>query len=127
MAPTGAVADNIGGSTIHTVLSISVLNEKGCQKQKEKNQQLEPLSFYIRNLWKAKSIMIINEISLLSADWLYWIDTWCQKLRASSDIFGGILIVILMGDFFQFPSVAGKPFWSASFINCTQVVKGCVI
>ena len=38
IAPIDAAADNIGGSTIHTVLDMSVLNRKGCQKQKEKDQ-----------------------------------------------------------------------------------------
>ena len=37
MASTGAAADNIGGSTIHTALSMFVLNRKDCQKQREKN------------------------------------------------------------------------------------------
>ena len=37
IASTDAVVDNIGGSTIYTVLSMSVLNEKGCQEQRKKD------------------------------------------------------------------------------------------
>ena len=109
MTPTDAAADNIDDSIIYTALNMSVLNEKSCQKQREKNQQLKSSSFYVRNLWKTKLIIIIDEISLLFADWLYQIDTQCQKLKASSDTFEKISIIILMSDFFQFFSVVGKP------------------
>ena len=37
MASTSAAADNINNNTIYTALNISVLNEKNCQKQREKN------------------------------------------------------------------------------------------
>jgi hypothetical protein len=31
--------------------------------------------------------------------------------RNSTDFFGGLPVVILMGDFFQFPPVRGPPLW----------------
>ena len=31
--------------------------------------------------------------------------------RESTDFFGGLPIVILMGDFFQFPPIRGTPLW----------------
>ena len=50
MAPTGAVTDNIDDSTIYTALSMFVLNEKDCQKQRKKNQQSEPFSLYQKSV-----------------------------------------------------------------------------
>ncbi len=56
-APTNTVADNIGGSTIHTSLAISVRDRHG-------------KSNIISNLWIARYIMIVDEISIIELEML---------------------------------------------------------
>ena len=104
MAPTGAAADNIGGNTYHTCLGISI------------NKTQKPtVSPRIRKLWSTKTIMIIDEISMTDLTTLSTINNRCKIAksldRSSPDLFGGLPIVIFMGDFYQFPPVKGPALW----------------
>ncbi len=100
MAPTGAAADNISGSTYHTSLGITIA----------KRQKLT-VSERVRKLWSRKTIMIIDEVSMLDLTSLSLINNQCKIAksldRSSPDLFGGLPVVIFMGDFFQFPPVKG--------------------
>jgi hypothetical protein len=104
MAPTGAAADNIGGNTYHTSLGISI-----AQTQKP------TASARVRKLWSRKTIMVIDEISMVDLTMLSTINNQCKIAksldRSSPDLFGGLPIVIFMGDFFQFPPVRGPALW----------------
>lgn len=101
-APMGAAADNIGGSTIHTSLAIGVRNRHG-------------KSNAISNLWTARCIMIVDEISMVKLEMLSNIGKQLAKARglsnSSTAVFGGLPIVIVMGNFYQFPPIAGRPLW----------------
>ena len=104
LAPTGVAADNIGGSTYHSALGISL-----------RKTQKPDVSAQIKRLWANKTILIIDEISMTDLSTLATIDRQCKAAKAqqssSPDLFGGIPTVILMGDFFQFPPVRGRPLW----------------
>ncbi|KAL6405631.1 hypothetical protein AUP68_11392, partial [Ilyonectria robusta] len=104
MAPTGAAADNIGGNTYHTSLGISINRSRG--------SAMKPR---VRRLWSRKTIMIIDEVSMVDLSTLSMVDNHCKIARSldrtSTDFFGGLPIVILMGDFFQFPPVRGPALW----------------
>lgn len=104
MAPTGAAADNIGGNTFHTSLGISITRNQG-----------HTITSRVRKLWSRKTIMIIDEVSMLDLSMLSVINNHCKMARSldqrSPDLFGGLPIVILMGDFFQFPPVRGPALW----------------
>ncbi|CEO59597.1 hypothetical protein PMG11_04269 [Penicillium brasilianum] len=104
MAPTGAAADVIGGSTYHTSLGISL-----------NHHRRTGVGPRVRRLWCRKSIMIIDEISMVDLSALSIINTHCKIARSlsrsSPDLFGGLPIVILMGDFCQFPPVQGQALW----------------
>ncbi len=101
-APTGAAADNIGGSTIHTSLAIGIRNRHG-------------KSNAISNLWTARCIMIVDEISIVELEMLSNMRKQLAKARGLSNfstaVFGGLPIIIVMGDFYQFPPIAGRPLW----------------
>ncbi|EXX55721.1 Pif1p [Rhizophagus irregularis DAOM 197198w] len=111
MAPTGVAAENIGGKTIHSCLRISdVLNNR------------QSLAIYDQNLrqelMKIKAI-IIDEISMVSADMLSFISNLFAKLHNKPIEFGGIP-VLLIGDLFQLPPVKGaqvfySPVWKRFF------------
>jgi hypothetical protein len=102
MAPTGAAADNIGGNTYHTSLGISINRSRRAG-----------MGTRIRKLWSRKTIMIVDEVSMMDLSMLSVIDDHCKTARSldrsSTDFFGGLPVVILMGDFFQFPPVRGPP------------------
>jgi hypothetical protein len=105
MAPTGAAADNIGGNTFHTSLGISITRSQG-----------HPMAARVRKLWSQKIIMIIDEVSMMDLSMLSVIDNHCKMARSldrgSPDLFGGLPMVNLMGDFLQFPPVRGPALWA---------------
>ena len=103
-APTGSAADNINGNTYHTSLGMSIgkrVNPKAPQR--------------VQRLWAKKTILIIDEISMVDLKTLSDINNRCKIARAlsadSPDLFGGLPAVIFMGDFYQFPPVKGLPLW----------------
>jgi hypothetical protein len=69
----------------------------------------------VRKLWARKAILVIDEMSMIDLKMLSVINDQCKVARSlprsSPDLFGGLPIVILMGDFFQFPPVRGPPLW----------------
>ena len=52
-------------------------------------------------------LLIIDEISMISAKTLHQVEVLCRNIRESLDFFGGIQI-ILSGDFYQLPPVENK-------------------
>ena len=117
MAPTGAAADNINGNTYHTSLGMSI-GKKGNPKAPQR----------IQRLWANKTIMVIDEISMVDLQTLSTINHRCKIARAlsadSPELFGGLPIVIVMGDFFQFPPVKGLPLWQEPRQNKEEEVAG---
>lgn len=98
-ASTGIAATHIGGYTIHSWCGIgvtSVVTEYDLDAigQKEK---------VVKRVRRAK-VLIIDEISMLSAQTLDSVDLVLRMLRNSDEAFGG-LQVIFVGDFFQLPPV----------------------
>ena len=101
-ASTGIAATHIGGFTIHSWSGIGVRNEltKHDIQYMLDNKKLKS------RVRDAKTL-IIDEISMLSAQTLGLVDVACQKLRENPVPFGGLQI-ILVGDFFQLPPVIAK-------------------
>lgn len=100
-APTGIAAINAGGTTLHSLLQIPFgpLNYR------------EPIK---RNMSKAKKMLIdnadtiiIDEISMVRADVMDFINAQLQKVRKDSRPFGGVQVV-MFGDLYQLPPVV-KP------------------
>jgi hypothetical protein len=57
--------------------------------------------------------MVIDEVSMIDLSSLSIINNHYKSARSldrsSPDLFGGLPVVILMGDFYQFPPVRGQP------------------
>jgi len=95
LAPTGIAALNIGGQTIHSFFKY---------KKLIKIKEIQP--DYERNLlFKNLDTIIIDEVSMLRADLVDYID---KSLRLNRNIhnipFGGVQLVFV-GDLFQLPPV----------------------
>lgn len=101
-ASTGIAATHIGGFTIHSWSGIGVRNDLS----KYDLDHLIQNKNVVRRIGKAR-ILIIDEVSMLSARTLSMVDAVCRELRGNAQPFGG-LQVILVGDFFQLPPIAKR-------------------
>lgn len=101
-ASTGIAATHIQGRTIHSWSGI------GIKRSLTKND-LEKLfhNRFVRRRVESAKVLIIEEISMLSAPALAMVDTVCRTIRADERPFGG-LQTVLVGDFFQLPPVSAK-------------------
>ena len=100
-ASTGAAAAGINGSTYHSALGMSIrsLGKGKCASNKT----------ILRN--RGRRILIIDEVSMIGTHDLVRLNEQCERLwnsRQDSDtLFGGIPLVIFLGDFQQFSPVGG--------------------
>lgn len=85
-----------GSNTYHTSLGINLSYKVA-------------ITARVRKLWARKTILVIDEMSMIDLKMLGVINNQCKIARSlprsSPERFGGLPIVILMGDFFQFPPV----------------------
>lgn len=99
-ASTGIAGTHIGGMTIHSWSGIGI------------NKSLSPIDLdristtkhLVKRLTDAK-VLIIDEISMLSAKTFSLIDLVLKEVRRNDKPFGG-LQVVCVGDFFQLPPVS---------------------
>ncbi len=97
VAPTGVAALNVGGQTIHSLLRLPV----GLIGNSRLYQDRE-----LRKLLQALDVLIVDEISMVSADLMDGIDRSLREARGRPDPFGGVQLV-LFGDPFQLSPVPG--------------------
>lgn len=123
-ASTGIAATHIGGMTIHAWSGIGVreyLSEYDIDTLEEKK--------YLYDRYQQVQVLIIDEISMLSGNYLEMLDRLCRSMKRNHEKpFGGIQI-ILCGDLFQLPPVSREgedsllvidmPIWrSGQFVTC---------
>jgi hypothetical protein len=101
-ASTGIAATHIGGMTIHSWSGIGIRTKLG-------KYDLDKIasSEYINKRIRRTRVLIVDEISMLSARMLDMLDLVCREIKQSGEPFGGIQ-VILVGDFFQLPPIFKK-------------------
>lgn len=98
-ASTGIAATHIGGMTIHSWSGIGVRDQLS---DWDLEAMLERQPLYKRVT--AADVLVIDEISMLSANFLDMVDRVCRAVRQQDQPFGGLQIV-LVGDFFQLPPI----------------------
>jgi len=99
-ASTGIAATHLGGVTIHSWSGLGIrdeLSRDDLKKLKKKH--------YLRARIKKAEVLIIDEISMLSADQLDMVDEICREFRRNDLPFGDMQVV-LCGDFFQLPPIS---------------------
>ncbi|MEK7515370.1 MAG: AAA family ATPase [Patescibacteria group bacterium] len=99
-AATGIAATHVGGMTLHSWSGIGIM-EHLTRADVDRIASKEHIA---KRVMKAK-VLIIEEISMLSATTFEMADKICREVRRSDKPFGG-LVVILVGDFFQLPPVS---------------------
>ncbi len=129
-ASTGVAALNVGGSTIHSLLGTRLSgNIKDC-KQHLGTRTMQKAQYRL-NFVKT---IIIDEISMLSGDYISMIDFWLQQVRSNPEPFGGCQM-IFCGDFLQLPPVEKKgdtpefrfamdsPSWAAADLKTVDLTR----
>jgi ATP-dependent exoDNAse (exonuclease V) alpha subunit len=102
-APTGLAAINIGGKTLHSIFGIPVsqgIFAKDFSRFTTNPNINKHVAFGIKAL-------IIDEVSMVRADTLDYIDRFMRHCKGVDLPFGGIQ-VICVGDFFQLPPIINK-------------------
>ncbi len=123
-ASTGIAATHLGGITIHSWSGLGIkddISEKELKKIIKKS--------YLKKRFKNTGVLVIDEISMISAGQLDCINKICQTFKNNSNFFGGIQLVF-SGDFFQLPPIHkndGKQFVIESEIWNQMDIKICYL
>jgi hypothetical protein len=98
----GVAAKNVGGMTLHAALSMSG-RQHNCSSAKSNNELVA--------MWEGVDFLFIDEISMISCQFLASISQALSRAKGNAAAFGGIN-VIFAGDFAQLPPVADKILYS---------------
>ncbi len=101
-ASTGIAATHIGGYTIHSWSGIGIRRDL----TKYDLDRISQNRNVVRRIGNAR-ILIIDEVSMLSARTLSMVEAVCREIRRNQQPFGS-LQVVLVGDFFQLPPVSRR-------------------
>ena len=99
-ASTGVAALNVGGSTIHALLGTRLAGTVKEAKEYHGTNAMQKA----QNRLNFIQTLIVDEVSMLSGDYITMMDWWLQQVRSNYEPFGGLQI-ILCGDFLQLPPV----------------------
>src|SRR6266480_2777307 len=97
LAASGAAADNIEGSTVHSSLGLKVGKQVPSRRHFQK----------LKSHWEKKEILVVDEVSMISLTMLAEIDRNCKIVKENESPFGGLRVVLLLGNFYQMPPVTG--------------------
>jgi len=98
-ASTGIAATHLNGRTIHSWCGF------GLEETMNHQVKTSIARSDLRQRVKKAQVLIIDEISMLSASRLDLVDNICRVIKKDDHPFGGMQVV-LSGDFFQLPPVA---------------------
>lgn len=101
-ASTGIAAVHVGGSTIHSWAGVR--DDNALTAQDMEDILGNP---WVRDRLCKTEVLIIDEISMVSAKLLNVVSKLCSEARGNNQAFGGIKVVAV-GDFFQLPPVKGE-------------------
>jgi hypothetical protein len=102
-ATSGTAAANINGVTIHSACSMSM-----SESNETKAFSLGKVDGRERAEWQEKLMLIIDEVSMLGSKTFSIAEDQLRKLRGIEKDFGGLPIVMLCGDFHQFPPIMDR-------------------
>lgn len=102
-APTGLAALNIFGKTLHSIFRLPVsqgIIAKDFNNFASDQHVINYIRYQIKHL-------IIDEISMVRADYFDFIDRFMREVKGVDLPFGGVQMIII-GDFYQLPPVVVK-------------------
>lgn len=98
-ASTGIAATHIHGMTIHAWSGIGIAEHLTADLIERVSQK----EHVVKRIQRT-DVLIIDEVSMLSADVLTMVDAVAREVRHREEAFGGMQVV-LVGDFFQLPPI----------------------
>lgn len=101
-ASTGIAATHVGGQTIHSWSGLGIRNSLTAY---DLDALTEKQPLYKK--WNGVKVLIIDEVSMLSAQFLDMLGALGKEMRRDGRPFGG-LQVIFSGDFFQLPPISKR-------------------
>ena len=126
VAPTAVAAINAGGVTIHSFFQmpfgpiIPMANDQPFKELKYSEEKIK--------LLKCLELLIIDEISMVRADMLDFIDQSLKKVKGSNMPFGGVQ-VLMIGDLYQLSPIAHdawhilKEYYLSPYFFDSQILK----
>ncbi|MEA2701309.1 MAG: ATP-dependent helicase [Candidatus Parcubacteria bacterium] len=99
-ASTGIAATHIHGMTIHSWSGIGIRDSLS-------EAELDAIASkeHVARRIQKTNILIIDEVSMLSANVLTMVDQVCKEVRRKPELSFGGMQVVLVGDFFQLPPI----------------------
>ena len=120
LSPTGSSAKQIGGTTIHKGLGLSIaLKSKGRGNRKagESNEDYSA-TINVKNRtviwdeWWDVWFLFVDEVSLLGAQLMCQVDHALRFAKENPNEWFGGINVIFAGDFYQYPPVGSMPLYT---------------
>lgn len=108
-ASTGCAAAPLHGQTLHAFAGIGI----GHKSVADAVKSIQTRKTLLRN-WKKVQILVIDEVSMVPADFFDQLEEIARSVRNNQKAFGGIQL-ILTGDFLQLPPVTSKDGPTAKF------------
>ena len=99
-AATGIAATHISGTTLHSFA--------GCGIPQTMADFLKMNSTAAAARWRAVEVLLIDEVSMISAELFTAIERGARSVRSSAAPWGGVQLVVC-GDFFQLPPIERRP------------------
>ncbi|TDG36996.1 helicase [Pedobacter changchengzhani] len=128
VAPTAVAAINAGGVTLHSFFQIPFGPLIPPTTELESNEKIIKFSEEKSKLLRCLELLIIDEVSMVRADLIDFIDFTLRKVRGIKTAFGGVQ-VLMIGDLYQLSPVANdawhvlKKYYASPYFFDSQVLK----
>jgi ATP-dependent DNA helicase PIF1 len=128
-ASTGMAAVALGGCTIHSWLGTGLAGSW----EEAQNMTFSDAAARAQERIMSTDVVFVDEVSMLTGDYIDMFDRWCRVLRQAPDVpFGGLQVVFVC-DFLQLPPVVKNkvkwrfafmaPIWEECGIDVTMLGK----
>ena len=108
VAPTAVAAINAGGATIHSFFQVPLGPlMPGVRGKSTPQPAIRSVNPEKEKMLRRMQLLIIDEISMVRADTLDYIDALLRLVRASARPFGGVQL-LMIGDPYQLPPVTNN-------------------
>jgi ATP-dependent DNA helicase PIF1 len=121
-AATGFAAINIGGTTVHSFAGIGLGADSA-------DKLLLDMKRQAKLRWHDVTTLIIDEISMISAELFEKLDYIARKMKNNEAPFGGIQLIV-SGDFLQLPPIKSSfcfesPYWNECIPTTIKLLESC--
>ncbi len=99
-AATGIAATHISGTTLHS--------QAGCGVPQTMQDFAKMNSAQAAARWRALDVLLIDEVSMISAEFFTAVERGARAVRGNSQPWGGVQLLVC-GDFFQLPPIERRP------------------